>query len=898
MTELALLTHAFHPVPEPDDATVSEARAALLRTIAAVESGAPPRGLQEPQRRLALLLPRTAPRFRLALILIALLLLLAGIATATYLGVRTWGGGPSTSQARSGYRLSVIFDLPPEKKAFYSGVTLGAGGHDLYAIHHRFGTEPHATELVRIRGIDTSTPGRPQRVLDFQDLAERRLWDPGLDVRTAVIDDWPAPGEPRSLPVVDSRGDIFLVAAARKPGVERPEGVSLIVLRPNGGRQKVLTLGELERSGVLRTGGNPVSLVAAVTAQDRLWIIATVVDPSYRNPSLHALLEVVDPNADGNWSDRVVRRVALPRTVPESGPHRNWEFPQLAAEPPRPGDDRSDSVLALAWSDEFRIYRIADRNGDGDALDPSEVRLVLDGVGAPKGWPAIAPRLVRVNGHVRRELIAVALERWGRVSLISSPTHVTDVVRSLPLGVGGGWTPLAGPGRNIYLVRSEGNRLAAYRLTPTGAAQASQAAPVEPRASQTQFPPAAEHAQLLVTRNRRGDSSSFWMRADGAIVRRLAPKTSWQLCQSADGRELLYTSHAEAPGEEFLYVAQADGSGRKVTEHPVDAACPFSARWLLFTRQSTFAVHGTLVRHDLETGGEVEIAHDVDALSVSPDGTRVVFAGGLDYSRGWQAPTGHRTIELVDLRTLRHRRLAGPPLTLAQWPRFGGLAWSPDGDRIAYMTRPARYGRHAGPPAQWPPRQTDLWVQSVGTGDRTSVLHVVGSPPSFSWSPDGKQLLVCTEERGTRTGCSGTHRPQGNDARLLIVDLTDGSSRVAARGPFVYAAWAPSGLAFAYASTSALYVRTRDGRVRRIASPPPGGWPAWNWQWLGWSPDGRFIGLSTDIRPGYAAGAGLAVVDVAAGRMRVVRHVQKGEFLYAVWWRPPSVPTSIKGGSP
>lgn len=880
MTELALLARAFETVPDPGDATVFVARAGLLGLIAAVENGAAPRGLQEPQRRLVLLLPRTAPRFRLALILIALLLLLAGIATATYLGVRTWGGGPSTSQARSGYRLSVIFDLPPEKKAFYSGVTLGAGGHDLYAIHHRVGTEPHATELVRIRGIDTSTPSRPQRVLDFQDLAEPRLWNTGLDLRTDVIDDWPAPGAPRALPVVDSRGDIFLVAAARKPGAERPEGVSLIVLHPNGDRQKVLTPGELERSGVLRTGGNPVSLVAAATAPDRLWIIATVVDPSYRNPSLHALLEVVDPNADGNWSDRVVRRIGLPRSIPESTPRRNWEFPQLAVEPSRPGDDRSHSVLALVWSDEFRIYRIADRNGDGDALDPGEVRLVLDGVGAPKGSPTIAPRSVRVNGRLRRELIAVALERWDRVSLISSPTHVTDVVRSLPLGVGGGWTPLAGAGRDIYLVRSGDNRLAAYRLTPTGPVQ--QVAPIEPRASQTPLPPAAEHAQLLVTRYSRDGYHSFWMRADGTIVRRLAPKTSWQLCQSADGRELLYTSHAEAPGEEFLYVAQADGSARKVTEHPVDATCPFSTRWLLFTRQSTYTVHGALVRHDLEAGGEVEIAHDVDALSISPDGNRVVYAGGLDYSRGWP-PTGHRTIELVDLRTLRHRRLAGPPLTLAQWPRFGGLAWSPDGSRVAYMTRPAKYGRHAGPPAQWPPRQTDLWVQRVGTGDRKRVLRIVGSPPSFSWSPDGKQLLVCTEARGTRTGCSGTHRrPQGNDARLLIVDLADGSSRIVARGKLVFAAWAPAGQELVYATTDALFLRTLDGRIRRVASAPSGGWPTWSFSWLGWSPDERYVGFLTE-RAGVARE--LSVLDVRTGGIRVIQHARKGESLTATWWQ-------------
>ncbi len=882
MTEVALLTRAFELVPEPDDATVSEARAGLLGLIAAVENGAATRGLQEPQRRLVLLLPRTAPRFRLALILIALLLLLAGIATATYLGVRTWSGGPSTSQARSGYRLSVIFDLPPEKKAFYSGVTLGAGGHDLYAIHHRVGTEPHATELVRIRGIDTSTPSRPQRVLDFQDLAEPRLWDPGLDLRTDIIDDWPAPGEPRALPVFDSSGDIFLVAAARKPGAERAEGVALIVLRPDGGRQKVLTLGELGRSGVLRTGGNPVSLVAASTAPDRLWIIATVVDPGYRNPSLHALLEVVDPNADGNWSDRVVRRIGLPRSIPESTQQRNWEFPQLAVEPSRPGDDRSHSVLALVWSDEFRIYRIADRNGDGDALDPGEVTLVLEGVGAPKGWPTIAPRLVPVKGHMRRELIAVALERRDRVSLISSPTRVTDVVRSLPLGRGGGWTPLAGAGRNIYLVRSRDNRLAAYRLTPTGAAEASQSAPVEPRASQTQFPPAAEHAQLLVTRYSRDGYHSFWMRADGTIVRRLAPKTSWQLCQSADGRELLYTSHAEAPGEEFLYVAQADGSARKVTEHPVDATCPFSTRWLLFTRQSTFAVHGALVRHDLQTGSEVEIAHDVGALSVSPDGTRVVYAGGLDYSRGWP-PTGHRTIELVDLRTLRHRRLADSPLTLAQWPTFGGLAWSPDGSRVAYMTRPAKYGRHAGPPAQWPPRQTDLWVQSVGTGNRKRILHTVGSPPSVSWSPDGKQLLVCTEERGTRTGCSGTHpRPRGNDARLLIVDLAGGSSRIVARGKLVFAAWVPFGQGLAYATTDALFLRTLDGRIRRVASAPSGGWPTWSFSWLGWSPDGRYVGFLTE-RAGVARE--LSVLEVSTGRIRVIQHAHKGESLSAIWWR-------------
>ena len=70
--------------------------------------------------------------------------------------------------------------------------------------------------------------------------------------------------------------------------------------------------------------------------------------------------------------------------------------------------------------------------------------------------------------------------------------------------------------------------------------------------------------------------------------------------------------------------------------------------------------------------------------------------------------------------------------------------------------------------------------------------------------------------------------------------------------------------------------------MRRVASAPRGGWPTWSFDWLGWSPDDRYVGFLTE-RAGVVQK--LSVLDVRTGRIRVIQHARKGESLSAMWWQ-------------
>ena len=111
--------------------------------------------------------------------------------------------------------------------------------------------------------------------------------------------------------------------------------------------------------------------------------------------------------------------------------------------------------------------------------------------------------------------------------------------------------------------------------------------------------------------------------------------------------------------------------------------------------------------------------------------------------------------------------------------------------------------------------------------------------------------------------------------------LPNRSTRLLARQPLVFADWAPSGGTLAYATPEALFIRTRDGRTRKLATAPGGHWPGGGW--LGWSPDGRYIGLSNIGTGAHWKLLPLATVDVRTGRLRVIRTPPRSG--WATWWR-------------
>jgi WD40-like Beta Propeller Repeat len=391
------------------------------------------------------------------------------------------------------------------------------------------------------------------------------------------------------------------------------------------------------------------------------------------------------------------------------------------------------------------------------------------------------------------------------------------------------------------------------------------------------------------------------LRADGrGGVNQLIPGMhNDEFCQSADGRKIAYYSDQEAPHEQFIYLANANGTdAQKITEKPVGFLCPFSERWLLLTKQGPGAT--TLVRHDLQSGAETTVLSTVDRYSLSPDGSKLLFVGGLDFTPGpGQRPKGNETLELVDLRTLETRLIAGPLPRAKSYGLFGSGcgctgAWSPDGRRIAYTIGPSFYadlGRAGRPPAGAYPYA--LYVRPASGREARLVLGFSGGPPSISWSADDRRLLVCAQSRGRSNGTGldagcggGAPRRNGTYSRpefagkLMLVDLAHRSVRRVASGKkLLFAQWAPSGTTYAYATTAAAYL-ARPGGARRklaLASGLHRHWPGGGW--MGWSPDGRYIGLGFFSKH-------LAVLNAATGQVRVLFTDQK-EFLILSprWWR-------------
>jgi Tol biopolymer transport system component len=791
----------------------------------------------------------------------------------------TWlNAGPRGIHFTSDFQLVQILR---DEEAYYADFKLGADGKNIYALRMPSYPERYAT-LVRLYGSEEEQLQR-EEVLNFSELTDPALWDPGIDLSGAVIgvalfnsgDD---------LLSVASNGDLFLAVGAWSGDSARgdpPLGVSLIILHPDESRQKVLTIRELGEAGLLdlTNADRGASLAAVASAPDRLWV-KTEIFP-IGAVGFSRFYQVQDPNGDGDWSDRTILPLSLPAFLLAGEGEEEWEWwhlQQMVAEPSLGGEDHSRSFLlpAISQRGEFRIYRISDLNHDGDALDAGEFDLLFEGFTASPeahvGRPVIieARVIMRSGELVLREMVVSSITGLSRVSRLSEAGELMDIARAFPNFE----DLLTDTEGNIYIVTQlprldeEGTQFVMYKLRPLAegekAEPAAVAATTEPSITPELVTGAItpEVPRIAFTRAVYGPGEEkrevFIIGADGSGPSKLVEGAhNWLCCQSPGGSRMFYFSDEEVPHEQFVYVANADGSNpEKVTESPrVSAICSFSEeRLLLIVRTGAPA---TLIRHDLESGEETTLLMDVPEWSVSPEGRHLAFVSGLDYTTipTIYLPRGEESLEVLDLETGERRLLHGP-LTGTSYHR---LWWSPNGQRVGYLIGPWRHKQNTISSGDF-----DLYVTDLLSGDTKLVYRAEGVHPwpSVTWSPTGSWLLVEMERE------------------RLLVNVETGEARpwqVEGENVVRYG-WAPNEDSLVYRVGQTLYSQSVDGDERKLTTVFGDECPGCDS--IGWSPDGRYIGLSDYWQT-------IAILDTTTGETRILfREEEENAFIFPYgWWQ-------------
>ncbi len=259
---------------------------------------------------------------------------------------------------------------------------------------------------------------------------------------------------------------------------------------------------------------------------------------------------------------------------------------------------------------------------------------------------------------------------------------------------------------------------------------------------------------------------------------------------------------------------------------PAHATAPGAKGAVAFFRDDLQTGNGAIYIQD--GGGSatnvVDVQGWVDGLAWSPDGSRIAY----DPQGGFQG-----LIEVVDSDGDNPHPVATLDQASAQWP-----SWSPDGTKILFtkVTFPDPFDR-----------REDLWVVNANGSN----LHALISTPTFdeeepAWSPDGSQIAFNSPD------------PNTGSPRLYVVNADGTGRQLLGKGGSP--TWSPDGARIAFTRGDLFTIRADGSDLRRVTYLY--GVHDQSAQYPSWSPDGSALVFeSWRISGGRIATVGLDESD-------------------------------------